>query len=44
MGLPNYRLVRHADDFAAMVHGSRADAQAVKQDIARVLILQRACT
>jgi RNA-directed DNA polymerase len=37
MGLPNYRLVRYADDFVVMVHGSRADAQALKQDVAQVL-------
>jgi RNA-directed DNA polymerase len=37
MGLPNYRLVRYADDFVVMVHGSRADAQALKEDVAQVL-------
>ena len=35
--LPNYRLVRYADDFVVMVHGTRADAEALRGDIAAVL-------
>jgi len=36
-GLPNYRLVRFADDFVVLVHGSRADAGQLREDVARVL-------
>ena len=36
-GLPNYRLVRFADDFVVLVHGSRADAGQLRGDVARVL-------
>lgn len=36
-GLPNYRLVRYADDFVVLVHGSRPDAVAVMEEVAAVL-------
>jgi RNA-directed DNA polymerase len=36
-GLPNYRLVRYADDWCLMVHGTRADAEALRDEIAGVL-------
>jgi RNA-directed DNA polymerase len=36
-GLPTYRLVRYADDFVVLVHGSQADAEALREDVARVL-------
>ena len=32
-GLPNYRLIRYADDFVVLVHGTRSDAEAIKADI-----------
>jgi RNA-directed DNA polymerase len=37
LGLPNYRLVRYADDFVVLVHGTRADAEALMQEVAVVL-------
>jgi len=37
LGLPNYRLVRYADDFVVLVHGSQADAEALRAGVARVL-------
>ena len=36
-GLPNYRLIRYADDFVVMVSGTKADALAVKDEVAAVL-------
>ena len=36
-GLPTYRLVRFADDFVVLVHGSRADTEALREDVAQVL-------
>ncbi len=36
-GLPNYRLVRYADDWCLMVHGTKADAGALRDEIADVL-------
>jgi RNA-directed DNA polymerase len=36
-GLPNYRLVRYADDWCLMVAGTSGDAQALKEEIAGVL-------
>jgi len=36
-GLPNYRLVRYADDWCLMVKGTRADAEALCEEIAVVL-------
>jgi RNA-directed DNA polymerase len=37
MGLPNYRLVRFADDFVVLVHGSRTHAEQLLEDVAQVL-------
>ena len=37
LGLPNYRLVRYADDFVVVVHGTRDDAEALREDVARTL-------
>jgi RNA-directed DNA polymerase len=36
-GLPNYRLVRYADDWTVMVAGTRDDAAALREEAARVL-------
>lgn len=36
-GLPNYRLVRYADDFVVLVHGTREDAQALRDQIGRLV-------
>jgi len=36
-GLPNWRIVRYADDFVILVHGTRDDAQTLREDIAVVL-------
>jgi RNA-directed DNA polymerase len=36
-GRPNYRLVRYADDFVVLVLGTRAEAEALKAEIARLL-------
>ncbi len=36
-GLPNYRLVRYADDWCLVINGTEADAQALKEGIAEVL-------
>jgi RNA-directed DNA polymerase len=36
-GLPNYRLVRFADDWCLMISGTRADAEALREEIAQVL-------
>jgi RNA-directed DNA polymerase len=36
-GLPNWRIVRYADDFVVLVHGTRDDTQTLREDIARVL-------
>jgi RNA-directed DNA polymerase len=36
-GRPNYRLVRYADDFVVLVHGTRSEAEALKAEIARLL-------
>ncbi|QDN85522.1 group II intron reverse transcriptase/maturase [Streptomyces sp. RLB3-6] len=35
--LPNYRLVRYADDWCLMVHGTKADAETLREEIAEVL-------
>jgi len=37
LGLPNYRLVRYADDFVVLVHGNRADVEVLREDVAQVL-------
>jgi RNA-directed DNA polymerase len=36
-GLPNWRIVRYADDFVILVHGTRDDAETLHEDIATVL-------
>ena len=36
-GLPNYRLVRYADDFVVMVFGTQAHAEATRDEVAAVL-------
>jgi RNA-directed DNA polymerase len=36
-GAPTWRIVRYADDFVILVHGSREDTQALREDVARVL-------
>ena len=36
-GLPNWRIVRYADDFAVLVNGTEQDAAALREDIADVL-------
>jgi RNA-directed DNA polymerase len=36
-GLPNWRIVRYADDFVVLVHGTRDDAETLREDIAGVL-------
>jgi RNA-directed DNA polymerase len=37
-GLANYRLVRYADDWVAMVAGTRADAEHLREEAAAVLV------
>jgi len=36
-GLPNYRLVRYADDFIVLVHGDHSDAEAIRAEIGELL-------
>lgn len=36
-GLPNIRLVRFADDWCLVVHGTKTDATALREEIAGVL-------
>jgi RNA-directed DNA polymerase len=36
-GAPTYRLVRYADDFVVMVHGSEADTLAVREHVAQII-------
>ena len=36
-GLPNCRVVRYADDFVVLVHGTRADVEALREEVAGVL-------
>jgi RNA-directed DNA polymerase len=36
-GLPNRRIVRYADDFVILVHGTQDDAQALREDVAAAL-------
>src|SRR4029450_7768426 len=36
-GLPNYRLVRYADDWCLLVHGTKVHAEALRDEIAGVL-------
>jgi RNA-directed DNA polymerase len=35
--LPNWRIVRYADDFVILVHGTQSDAHALREDVAAVL-------
>ncbi|MBJ7599660.1 MAG: group II intron reverse transcriptase/maturase, partial [Candidatus Dormibacteraeota bacterium] len=35
-GLPNYRLVRYADDFVVLVNGTRSDAEALRDQIGQM--------
>jgi RNA-directed DNA polymerase len=37
-GLANYRLVRYADDFVVMVSGTKAHAEAMREEVAAVLV------
>jgi len=36
-GLANWRIVRYADDFVVMVHGSEDDAKALREEVTQVL-------
>jgi RNA-directed DNA polymerase len=36
-GLPNWRIVRYADDFVVLVHGNGADVETVREGVAAVL-------
>jgi len=36
-GLPNWRIVRYADDFAVLVHGTEDDVHALREEITAVL-------
>jgi len=36
-GLPNWRVCRYADDFVVLVHGTRDDAETLREEIAHVL-------
>lgn len=36
-GLPNWRIVRYADDFVILVYGTRADVEAIREEITQVL-------
>ena len=36
-GRPNYRLVRYADDWCLVINGTKADAEALREEIAGVL-------
>jgi RNA-directed DNA polymerase len=36
-GRPTWRIIRYADDFAILVHGSREDTEALREDVANVL-------
>jgi RNA-directed DNA polymerase len=35
--MPNWRVVRYADDFVVLVHGVRGDVEALREDVATVL-------
>jgi RNA-directed DNA polymerase len=37
LGLPTWRIVRYADDFVIVVHGSRSDVEALQETITHVL-------
>jgi len=36
-GRPAWRIIRYADDFAILVHGSREDTEALREDVAHAL-------
>jgi RNA-directed DNA polymerase len=36
-GLSNYRLIRYADDFVVLIHGTQADAEHLREEVAAVL-------
>jgi RNA-directed DNA polymerase len=36
-GRPTWRIIRYADDFAILVHGSREDTEALREDVAHAL-------
>jgi RNA-directed DNA polymerase len=36
-GLPRWRIVRYADDFVVLVHGTQADAENLREDVAQAL-------
>jgi RNA-directed DNA polymerase len=36
-GLPNWRIVRYADDFVVLVHGTGEDAETLREEVAAVL-------
>jgi len=36
-GAPTWRIVRYADDFVVLVHGTREDTEALREDVAAVL-------
>lgn len=36
-GLPNWRIVRYADDFVILVHGTEHDVQTIREEITHVL-------
>jgi RNA-directed DNA polymerase len=36
-GLPNYRLVRYADDWCLVISGTQADAEALREEITEIL-------
>jgi RNA-directed DNA polymerase len=36
-GRPTWRIIRYADDFVILVHGTREDTQALREDVAAVL-------
>src|SRR5882757_4088557 len=37
-GRPTWRIIRYADDFVILVHGSREDTEALREDVARALV------
>ncbi len=43
-GLPNYRLVRFADDFVVLVHGTQSDADSLRAEIGGMLDRELAMT
>jgi RNA-directed DNA polymerase len=36
-GLPTWRMVRYADDFVVLVHGTQADTEALREEVTHVL-------